>query len=100
MVYKTDENSVSLTGDLWAFRPILNLEHVSQKLKALDNPQKHALLAYFLDNVSTTLCMFILFLAIIMPLISGANDKSNTISTKYIEASTVSSWQAPSSQQS
>lgn len=98
MVYKADENSVSLTGDLWAFRPILNLEHVSQKLKALDNPQKHALLAYFLDNVSTT--SFILFPVIIMPLISGANDKSNTISTKYIEASTVSSWQAPSSQQS
>lgn len=59
MVYKTDENSVSLTGDLWAFRPILNLEHVSQSLKALDNPQKHALLAYFLDNVSS--CMFVVY---------------------------------------
>lgn len=48
---KAEKHSLSLTGDLWAFRPRLNLEHISQSLKADEKSQKYALLAYFLKEV-------------------------------------------------
>ena len=56
MAYKKEDQSPSLIGDLWAYRPQLTLEHISQSLRDCDAVEKHSLLVYFLKEVSSRSC--------------------------------------------
>ena len=51
LAYKGGEDSVTLTKDLWAFRPRLSLEHLGQSFHAQEDPQKYKALLHFLKEV-------------------------------------------------